>query len=65
MKIEFYPLKKQRNEFGRLIRKDYEAHRLPGVRRKDIKEIVPMFDGVARTITTVVTDNMILVVYEC
>lgn len=63
VRTEYYPLKKQRNEYGRLIRKDYEAHRI-AARRKDIKEVVPMFDGVARTITTIVTDNLLLCVYE-
>lgn len=47
-----------------MIRKDYEAHRLPNVRRKDIKELVPMDDGIARTITTIVTDNLLLEVYD-
>lgn len=47
-----------------MIRKDYEAHRLPGVRRKDIKELVPMGDGISRTITTIVTDNLLLEVYD-
>ena len=59
-----FPLKKQRNEFSKSIRKDYEAHRLPDIRRKDIKEIVPMGDGLARTITTVVTDNLMLEIYD-
>ena len=63
MRTEYYPLKKQRNEYGRLIRKDYESHRV-AARRMEIKEIVPMFDGISRTITTVVTDNMILCVCE-
>lgn len=64
MRIRQFPLKKQRNEYGKLIRKDYEAHRLPDVRRKDIKEIVPMFDGISRTITTFVLDNLLLEVYD-
>lgn len=62
--IAIYNIKKQRNEFGRLIRKDYEAGRMPDVRRKDIKEYVPMFDGVVRTITTIVEDNLVIEVYE-
>ena len=59
-----FNIKKQRNEYGRRIRKDYEAGRLPDVRRKDIKELTPMFDGICRTITTVVEDNLLLEVYE-
>ena len=64
MKVRTFPIKKQRNEYGRAIRKDYEAHRLPDVRRKDIKELVPMGDELARTITTVVTDNLMLEIYD-
>ena len=64
MKVATYNIKKQRNEYGRQIRKDYEAHRLPEIRRKDIKELVPMFDGVCRTITTIVEDNLLIEVYE-
>ena len=64
MKVRYFPLKKQRNEFGKRIRKDYEAHRLTGIRRKDIKELVPMADSIARTITTVVTDNLMLEIYD-
>lgn len=62
--IEIYPIKKQRNEYGKLIRKDYEAHRLPDVRRKDIKRYEPMGDGVCRTVTTFVEDNLMLEIYE-
>ena len=64
MKVATYNIKKQRNEYGRQIRKDYEAHRLPEIRRKDIKELVPMFDGVCRTITTIVEDNLLIEVYD-
>lgn len=52
-------MKKQRNELGRIMRKAYEAHQTD-LRRKDIKEVVPMFDGIARTITTIVHDNLML-----
>ena len=62
--IATYNIKKQRNEFGRQIRKDYEAGRMPNVRRKDIKEFVPMFDGICRTVTTIVEDNLLLEVYD-
>lgn len=63
-KIASYNIKKQRNEYGRQIRKAYEAKMMPDVRRKDIKELVPMFDGVCRTITTFVDDNLLIEVYE-
>ena len=62
--IAAYNIKKQRNEYGRQIRKDYEAGRLPGVRRKDIREFVPLFDGICRTVTTIMEDNLLLEVYE-
>ena len=64
MKVAVWNIKKQRNEYGRQIRKEYEAGRLPEVRRKDIKELVPMFDGICRTVTTIVEDNLLLEVYE-
>ena len=56
-------MKKQRNELGRRMRKAYEAH-LTDLRRKDIKELVPMFDETARTITTVTHDNLLLEIDE-
>lgn len=65
MRCEVYNIKKQRNEYGRLIRKEYEAGLRKDVRRKDIKELVPMFDGVLRTLTTITEDNLILEVYAC
>ena len=58
-----FPLKKQRNELGKRMRKAYEAHQT-NLRRKDIKELVPMFDGIARTITTIVHDNLLLEIDE-
>ena len=61
--INIFPLKKQRNELGRKMRKAYEAHQTT-LRRKDIKEVVPMFDDIARTITTVVHDNLLLEINE-
>ena len=57
--MRVFPLKKQRNELGKRMRKAYEAH-LTDLKRKDIKEVVPMFDGIARTITTIVHDNLLL-----
>lgn len=63
-RIAAYNIKKQRNEFGRQIRKDYEAGRMPGVRRVDVREFVPVFDGVCRTVTTITEDNLLLEVYE-
>lgn len=63
-KIAAYNIKKQRNEYGRIIRKDYESGLLKNVRRKDVREFVPVFDGVCRTITTIVEDNLLIEVYE-
>lgn len=63
-RIAVYNIKKQRNEFGRQIRKDYEAGRMPGVRRVDVREFVPVFDGICRTVTTITEDNLLLEVYE-
>ena len=57
--ISIFPIKKQRNELGRKMRKAYEAHQT-NLRRKDIKELVPLFDDIARTITAVSLDNLLL-----
>lgn len=62
--IAAYNIKKQRNEYGRQIRKDYEAGRMPGVRRVDVREFVPVFDGACRALTTVTDDNLLVEVYE-
>lgn len=61
--MRVFPIKKQRNELGRKMRKAYEAHQT-SLRRKDIKELVPMFDDIARTITTVTHDNLLLEIDE-
>ena len=63
-KVGVWGVKKQRNEYGRQIRREYEAGRLPEVRRCEIREFVPVFDGVCRALTTILEDNMILEVYE-
>lgn len=62
-KVGVWGVKKQRNEYGRQIRREYESGRLPGVRRCEIREFVPVFDGVCRAITTVTEDNLILEAY--
>ena len=59
-----YNIKKQRNEWGRKIRKDYEAHRMPDVRRCEVREFVPVFDGICRTLSSVTDDNLLLEVYD-
>lgn len=63
-KVGVWGVKKQRNEYGRQIRREYEAGRLPEVRRCEIREFVPVFDGVCRALTTILEDNLILEVYE-
>ena len=60
----YFPIRKQRNGFGRMIRKDYEAGRMPDIRRKDIKEFAPRDDDMSGTITSVTHDNLLMEVYE-
>lgn len=66
-KVGVWGVKKQRNEYGRQIRREYEAGRLPEVRRCEIREFVPVFDGVCRALTTRVSacnNYFLLEVYE-
>lgn len=56
-------LKYQRNEYGKRIRKAYEAHEVKEKRGR-MKEIVPRSDGLCNTITTVQKDNLVLEVIE-
>lgn len=55
-----YILTTQRTEFGRMIRKDYESHKV-SLRRNDIRCWVPRADGISNTISTVTKDNILLV----
>jgi DNA (cytosine-5)-methyltransferase 1 len=50
----------KRTEFGKQIRKDYEAGNLK-TERKNIQQLEPRSDGVCNTITSVQKDNLILV----
>lgn len=56
-------LKFQRNEYGKKIRKAYEAHEIQEKRGR-MKEIVPRRDGICNTITTVSKDNLVLEIEE-
>jgi site-specific DNA-cytosine methylase/intein/homing endonuclease len=57
--IEAQVLTMQRSEYGRAVRKAYEAGEIEGSRR-DMKEYVPRDDGMANTLTTVQADNLVL-----
>lgn len=52
----------RRNDYGKRIRKDYEAHRL-SAKRTEIKDLVPRPDRKAGTLTTV-TKDLLLLEYE-
>lgn len=53
-------LKYQRTEYGKRVRKDYEAGRIK-VRRCDMREYTLRTDGFCNTITTVLKDNYVVV----
>ena len=57
--LEPQVLKEQRTEYGKAVRKAYEAHEIPGD-RKTMREHVPRFDGVTNTLTTVQKDNLVV-----
>lgn len=49
----------KRTEEGKLLRKDYENHRI-NIQRKYMQQMEPRTDGVSNTITSVQKDNMLL-----
>ena len=50
-------LKKQRTEFGKRVRKEYE--RIDGYRRKEISQYVVRTDGISNTLTRIEKDNYV------
>lgn len=57
--MEQYCLKRTRTEYGKKIRKDYEAGRIKK-RRSNMTQWYPRYDGMCNTLTTVLKDNYIL-----
>lgn len=53
--IKYYPLKYQRNEYAKRIRKDYEAGRIKE-RRCNMREWTLDKTGICHSITTVAKD---------
>lgn len=52
-------LKYQRTEYGKMIRKAYEAGYIKE-KRNNMREIIPRTDGICNTLTTVLKDNYII-----
>ena len=48
----------KRTEYGKRVRKDYEAHKI-SEQRKNIQQLEPRTDGVTNTLTGVQKDNLI------
>jgi site-specific DNA-cytosine methylase len=57
--IEPNVLTPKRTEEAKLLRKDYENHRI-NIQRKYMQQLEPRTDGVSNTITSVQKDNMLL-----
>lgn len=55
--MKIYCLRKCRIEYGKAIRKDYEAGRIK--KRSNMIKYVPRNDGLSNTLTTVLKDNCI------
>lgn len=51
--------KKTRTEYGKRIRKDYEAGKIKE-QRKNMTQYEPRYDEICNTLTTVLKDNYIL-----
>lgn len=58
-----YCLRKCRTEYGKSIRKDYEAGRIKE-KRSNMTQYEPRNDGLLNTLTIVLKDNYILEVDE-
>ena len=56
---EAFCLQYVRNDYGRMIRKGYEAGDIKA-RRSEIREVLPRTDGITNTITTILKDNIIM-----
>lgn len=57
--IEPAILRAERTEYGKSIRKEYEAGKIK-VKRRDIRTFQPRKDGLSNTLTTVQHDNLLL-----
>ena len=53
-------LTKQRNEYGKQIRKDYEQGKV-SEKISNMNDLVPRTDGLSNTLTTVQKDNYVIV----
>ena len=56
---EAFCLQYVRNDYGRAIRKGYEAGDIKA-RRSEIRQLLPRTDGITNTITTILKDNIIM-----
>lgn len=61
MKKMAWTMTPRRTEYGKKVRKAYEAHRV-SLQRKQVSVLVPRLDGISGTITTVTKDNLILII---
>lgn len=57
--IEPQVLKRERTEFGKTVRKQYESGETD-LKRDDVLQYVPRNDGISNTITTVTKDNYVV-----
>lgn len=57
--IEPQVLKRERTEFGKAVRKQYESGETD-LKRDDVLQYVPRNDGISNTITTVTKDNYVV-----
>ena len=59
--VEIFCHNPKRTEYGKAVRKDYEAGKIEGAKRSDMAAPQPRDDGKAGTITTVEKDNTLQV----
>lgn len=59
MKISFAICRFVRTEYGKKIRKMYEAHQI-SEKRRNMNQLEARTDGISNTLTTVLKDNLVL-----
>lgn len=61
--LDAQALRPVRTEYGKKIRKQYESHQVTESRH-NMTELQPRADGICNTLTTVLKDNYIMIVFE-
>lgn len=61
--IDAFVLWPVRTEYGKAIRKKYESGEIK-MSRHSMTQLEPRYDGIANTLTTVLKDNLVMIIEE-